>query len=818
MTDDDLRRAGFASNALARTSDAGVAATFAAASEALARVSKAAAVEVPLRLAVTTGKRAMARLPEQVPGVLKPREHAFTFYPADEAIAPFDVPKDVGRHFPQGVVLVARSTKKSVDFAWADGTAVNAPVYRLAGEAAKVPQGRFVGVVDFVDGEPFVRELVSPPRFARLPDDTPDGSRWREGAIVEVDVLTADAQGRRAAVVCAELAPAHSPRARTWLVAGDAGVSGLFSEPCRAEAMALAADQATSLACRSLVDLTDQPFFAIDNPGSKDIDQAMHLQKRADGGYVVSYALADASYYIKPGTSLFEEAMTRGASYYLPGLSLPMLPAELSEGAISLNAHENHRALVLRLHLDASGAVEGPPEVIRAKIRSQAQLTYGGVSRLLSEGKAIAADEHEKPLPPAVLAQLTLFEEIGTKRVEHARLRGVVDAERREQVIAFDHERFFLKDPGADYASKLNAELSILANVGGAQALTTELAGIWVPGIFKTHDEPAPSTYAALSRQVDVVVRRHGLPEAWRWDDRRESLAAWVERLKTLPTTPRERALSQVLQMSAVRINVASGYEREPGAHAGLKVQGYGRFTAPMREQVGIVSHAVLFAKSALERVVASAGLSASQAQALWAPLLLGATVAPAEIPARRRALAAAAQALLSTTGPEQRAIAKRLAYEALQQAPGLAPEEKALVDDTFDRAMNAGNRSKVRQGQVESSARRLLFDDLFLNDLGGHPEGSPRAPRRAGIITAVTPSKLYVQLQDPDVEVRLGLEDLRRTCPGAKFRLEEEGAALVSDDSRAGPVARLFVGADVFVMATHHDGDRLHFAVVEHR
>jgi hypothetical protein len=286
--------------------------------------------------------------------------------------------------------------------------------------------------------------------------------------------------------------------------------------------------------------------------------------------------------------------------------------------------------------------------------------------------------------------------------------------------------------------------------------------------------------------------------------------------VKTLPTSARERSLSMVLQTSAVRINVASSYERQAGAHSGLKVDAYGRFSAPMREQVGVVSHALLFAKDALERAADAGKLTTSEARALWAPLLLGATVPSSALPGARLALAEATQRLLQAPAGELGPLAKQLAREALAQAPDLSAEEKKLVDDVMNRAMGAGNNSKIRQGQVESAALRLLFDDLFLSDLGGNPAGNPDAPRRAGVVTAVTPGKVYVQLKDPDVEVRLGLDDLRRLCPDAKFRLENEGCALVTDDVRAGPLARLFVGAGVKRIATHHDGERLHFGIVE--
>lgn len=87
---------------------------------------------------------------------------------------------------------------------------------------------------------------------------------------------------------------------------------------------------------KDLKNLLHLPFVTIDNQDSRDLDQALYIS-RVDGGYNILYALADASYYAPPGSPLFKEALKRGTSYYLPGLCIPMMPKELSEGLISLN-------------------------------------------------------------------------------------------------------------------------------------------------------------------------------------------------------------------------------------------------------------------------------------------------------------------------------------------------------------------------------------------------------------------------------------------------------------------------------------------------
>src|SRR5262245_54480935 len=78
----------------------------------------------------------------------------------------------------------------------------------------------------------------------------------------------------------------------------------------------------------ALADRGAIPFVTIDGPGTRDLDQAVHVEA-AGAGFRLRYAIADASYYVRPGTALFDEALRRGASFYLPGMSVPMLPRAL---------------------------------------------------------------------------------------------------------------------------------------------------------------------------------------------------------------------------------------------------------------------------------------------------------------------------------------------------------------------------------------------------------------------------------------------------------------------------------------------------------
>jgi hypothetical protein len=286
-----------------------------------------------------------------------------------------------------------------------------------------------------------------------------------------------------------------------------------------------------------------------------------------------------------------------------------------------------------------------------------------------------------------------------------------------------------------------------------------------------------------------------------------ESLADYVERIKHLPTTPREHALSLVVQNQTLFISSSSEYSTTAGEHYGLEEEAYGRFSAPMREAVGVISHATLHALIVLEKL--APGMAVADKTLVWEHLLLGALVDPKVLDVGRKALVADVQALEQVAPADVPAQLDALLPRLRASAPSAA--EKALVDDVINRTISSGNNSRVQQKQVDTSSLRLLFDDLFLQDLGGVNDPKHVAPLRKGIITAVQPSKVYVQLDDPDIEVRLAISDLKKD-PTDRFFLERDGCEL----RQKGGGLSLVIGKPVQVQATYHDGERLHFRVVE--
>src|SRR6201981_819579 len=106
-------------------------------------------------------------------------------------------------------------------------------------------------------------------------------------------------------------------------------------------------------------DWRDIPFVTIDPPDAKDHDDAVHARADDDpnnkGGFIVNVAIADVSFYVRPGTALDRDALDRGNSVYFPDRVVPMLPERISNNLCSLRPGEDRPALAVLMFIAADG-------------------------------------------------------------------------------------------------------------------------------------------------------------------------------------------------------------------------------------------------------------------------------------------------------------------------------------------------------------------------------------------------------------------------------------------------------------------------------
>ena len=308
------------------------------------------------------------------------------------------------------------------------------------------------------------------------------------------------------------------------------------------------------------LDRTDLELITIDPPGSRDLDQALHIAARPDGGYTVSYAIADVAAFVTAGDPVDREAHRRGETFYGPDARSPLHPPVLSEAAASLLPGQERPALLWTIQLDATG--EGTDaEVVRARVRSREQLTYEQ-----------AQDDIDHPGDEGTRPTLALLAVVGRLREQKERERGGVSLQIPEQEV--------VPAPGGGYdltyrallpVEGWNAQISLLTGMAAAHLMIYARVGV-------VRTMP-PATSSAL-RRLRAVARALRI----RWPAELD----YPELVRSLdPSRPADAAMLNACTVLFRGAGYAAldGTVPEDAEHAAL-ASDYSHVTAPLRRLV----------------------------------------------------------------------------------------------------------------------------------------------------------------------------------------------------------------------------------------
>lgn len=553
------------------------------------------------------------------------------------------------------------------------------------------------------------------------------------GPIVELELDSAD-NVRSVAL----LAPAGSVRAELFSLLVEHSIRSSFSADVLGETADLLVEDPVD--DEALADRRDLPFVTIDNADSRDLDQALFVDEGPHDGYTVHYAIADAAHYVRPGSALLEEALRRGASYYLPGYCVPMLPRALSEGLVSLNPGVERRALIFAIQLDRMGRALSTG-VVRAVICSRAKLAFDQVQRYYDAPES-------SPLRRAVFRRsIDLLRTVGELRIGLARARGVIGVSRRRVEVAVGDaggKTLSLREELRADVERYNEQLSLLCNVEGARLLVAGGDSEQLQPVFRTHPAPEPGQLDELEATIRAVVAHHSLdPAVWRWHPQREDLASYLARL---PRHAQTRRVRRAVERQILYANRASLYAPEAAPHHALAVASYARFSSPMREIAGIFTH-----KELLE--------------------LLG-----METPARSSE-----------------------ADEALRE-----------------RVIGSANRARQLQRTLDKDVLGLAIAQHLRGDLQLVFE---QRPRRSATVIGLRGSRLYVELDELPLELKVYTRDLVAHY-GCDYQADAAGATLLPqlgehDESQGPPPPRFAVGTAVAVRTVGFDEQRRRWQLI---
>lgn len=226
-------------------------------------------------------------------------------------------------------------------------------------------------------------------------------------------------------------------------------------------------------------DATDLDFVAIDPPGSRDLDQAYHAERRGDG-YRVHYAIADVGAFVTPGSALDDEALARGVTLYSPDMRSSLHPEVLNEDAASLLADQRRQVAMWTLDLDEAGRMENA-HLERAEVINRRAMTYREAQTEIDQGTASE--------PVALLA------EIGRLREDLERERGAVSLQLPSQEIVRRDGVWSLEYDETLPVEGWNAQISLMTGMAAAELMVD--AGV---GLLRTMPPPNEETVARIRR------------------------------------------------------------------------------------------------------------------------------------------------------------------------------------------------------------------------------------------------------------------------------------------------------------------------------
>lgn len=253
------------------------------------------------------------------------------------------------------------------------------------------------------------------------------------------------------------------------------GIDRAFPPDALAEADRLVADPDLPDA-----DATDVELVTIDPPGSRDLDQALALE-RDGSGWVVHYAIADLPAFVPIGGALDRETRRRGRTLYAADGRIPLHPDSIGEGAASLLPGELRGAYLWRFRCAADGTAT-ETSLTRARVRSRAQLDYPGVQADLDAGRTTGS--------------IALLPGLGAARQALALARGGASLQAPEVDVLPDGTGYRLVRRAPLPVEGWNAELSLMTGMAAARLMLD--GGV---GILRTMPPPTEAAYAWFRRQ-----------------------------------------------------------------------------------------------------------------------------------------------------------------------------------------------------------------------------------------------------------------------------------------------------------------------------
>jgi ribonuclease R len=413
----------------------------------------------------------------------------------------------------------------------------------------------------------------------------------KEGDIVVAEIMPARGLARKKVKVTEIIGRQDDPKAISLIALFEAGLSEKFPEDVILETKGMTVPD-----LKGREDLRSYPLVTIDGADARDFDDAVFAEQ-TDGGYHLIVAIADVSFYVRPGSALDREAYRRGNSTYFPDRVVPMLPEALSNDLCSLRPKENRACLAFHLYINENGDLTNY-KIVRGLMRSEARLTYEQVQAIHNhnvipseaEGSKISPlriDRSDAPVEMTTNKDLNILWQPIIRPLYEAyeildkarRKRGALDLDLPERKILIDDKGNMIgvKNRERLDSHKLIEEFMILANVAAAMALEKKNA----PCVYRVHDRPSADKLENAREFLDAFGL--SLPKGGQ--------NIKPAQINLLLQKAKESPYSHLVSEMLLRTQSQAVYSPENIGHFGLALQKYAHFTSPIRRYADLLVH-----------------------------------------------------------------------------------------------------------------------------------------------------------------------------------------------------------------------------------
>ena len=321
-------------------------------------------------------------------------------------------------------------------------------------------------------------------------------------------------------------------------------------------------------------DLRNEVIFTIDGDDTKDIDDAISIEKLDNGNYKLGVHIADVSYYVKEGSALDEEAYLRGTSVYLADRVIPMLPHQLSNGICSLNPGVDRLSMSCVMEINEKGETVDY-EIFESVIRSRIQMTYKKVNLILEEN--IIPEDYEP-----YVEKLYLMKDLAAILRKMKEKRGYIDFEIDEPKIIVNEtgQAIDVIKRERGVGEKLIEDFMIAAN----ETVASHIYFMELPFLYRIHGEPNEEKIANFLKFISVLGYKVTLATK---DLYPTTLQGLLKQLKDKPEYP-------ILSSMLLRCMQKAVYDKTNIGHFGLGSKCYTHFTSPIRRYPDTTVHRLL--------------------------------------------------------------------------------------------------------------------------------------------------------------------------------------------------------------------------------